>query len=80
MPNRASAAHSLASRPAITPPTSQAAANNAAVLPRITSKYRASVVERSFCVVSCKTSPSAIVAAAAERIRSTSSEPSSTIN
>ena len=61
-------------------PSRAAAANSAAVLPSITSRYCASVVAVSFCVISCSTSPSAMVAEAAERIAMTSSVPSSTIS
>ena len=80
MPNAASASRSRAGRSAITAPTSHAAANRAAVLPWMTSRYWSSVVVRSFCVCNCSTSPSAIVAAARDRMLNTTSEPSSTIN
>ncbi len=58
---------------------SAAAENSAAVLARITSRYSSSVVSVFLAVVSCITSPSAIVAAAAESTSSASSEPASTI-
>ena len=63
----------------MTGPTSQAAANSSAVLERITARYSSSVVSVFFAAASCITSPSAITAAAAERMSSARIEPTSTI-
>jgi hypothetical protein len=60
-------------------PTSQAAANSSAVLARITERYSSSVVAVFLATASCITSPSAMTAAAEERISSARSEPTSTI-
>src|SRR4249919_1174354 len=79
MPTERQAVCSAFGRLAITGPTSQAAANNSAVLPRITARYSSSVVAVFLAAASCITSPSAIVAAAAERMSSARSEPTSTI-
>src|SRR5205823_11690618 len=70
MPTERQAVCSAFGRLAITGPTSQAAANSSAVLPRITARYSSSVVAVFLAAASCITSPSAIVAAAADRMRS----------
>ncbi len=79
MPTERHAVCSAFGRLAMTGPTSQAAANSSAVLPRITARYSSSVVAVFFAAASCITSPSAIVAAAEERMSSARSEPTSTI-
>ena len=79
MPTERQAVCSAFGRLAITGPTSQAAANNSAVLPRITARYSSSVVAVFFAAASCITSPSAMVAAADDRMSSARSEPTSTI-
>ena len=79
MPTERQAVCSSFGRLAITGPTSQAAANNSAVLPRITARYSSSVVAVFFAAASCITSPSAMVAAADDRMSSARSEPTSTI-
>src|SRR6478752_226488 len=63
MPTERQAVCSAFGRLAMTGPTSQAAANNSAVLPRITARYSSSVVAVFFAAASCITSPSALVAA-----------------
>ena len=60
--------------PASAGPTSQAAANSSAVLARITARYSSSVVAVFLAAASCITSPSAITAAAEERISSARSD------
>ena len=60
-------------------PTSQAAANSSAVLARITAMYSSSVVAVFLASASCMTSPSAMTAAAEERISSALRLPTSTI-
>src|SRR6266496_1904344 len=79
MPNERQAACSGRGREASTGPTSQAAANSSAVLARITARYSSSVVAVFLAAASCITSPSAITAAAQDRISSARSEPTSTI-
>src|SRR5882724_2750285 len=79
MPTERHAVCSALGRLAITGPTSQAAANSSAVLPRMTAKYSSSVVAVFFAAASCMTSPSAIVAAADDKMSSARSEPTSTI-
>jgi hypothetical protein len=79
MPTERHAVCSAFGRLAIAGPTSQAAANSSAVLPRITARYSSSVVAVFLAAASCITSPSAIVAAAEERMSSARSEPTSTI-
>ena len=79
MPTERHAVCSAFGRLAITGPTSQAAANSSAVLPRITARYSSSVVAVFLAAASCITSPSAMVAAAEERMSSARSEPTSTI-
>src|SRR5215469_12870563 len=64
MPTERQAVCSALGRLASAGPTSQAAANNSAVLPRITARYSSSVVAVFLAAASCITSPSAIVAAA----------------
>ena len=64
MPNERHAACSSFGRAHRTGPTSQAAANNSAVLARITAMYSSSVVAVFLATASCITSPSAITAAA----------------
>src|SRR5882724_2641116 len=56
-------------------PPSQAAANSSAVLPRITQRYSSSVVAVFLAAASCITSPSAMMAAAEDRISSEGGEP-----
>src|SRR5215207_5988649 len=75
MPNERQAACSAFGRAAIAGPTSHAAANNSAVLARITRRYSSSVVAVFLAAPSCITSPSAITAAADERISSARGEP-----
>src|SRR5258708_3837648 len=70
MPTERHAVCSALGRLAITGPTSQAAAKSSAVLPRITARYSSSVVAVFLAAASCITSPSAMVAAAAERMSS----------
>ena len=70
MPNERHAACSSFERPASAGPTSQAAANSSAVLARITARYSSSVVAVFLAAPSCITSPSAITAAADERMSS----------
>ncbi len=79
MPNERQADCSSRGRTDSTGPTSQAAANSSAVLARITARYSSSVVAVFLAAASCITSPSAMMAAAAERISSARSEPTSTI-
>ena len=79
MPNERHAACSSFERPAIAGPTSQAAANSSAVLARITARYSSSVVAVFLAAPSCITSPSAITAAAVDRMSSARIEPTSTI-
>src|SRR3954453_22571745 len=79
MPTERHAVCSALGRLAMTGPTSHAAANSSAVLPRITARYSSSVVAVFFAAASCITSPSAMVAAAEERMSSARSEPTSTI-
>ena len=69
IPNERQAAFSAFARPASTGPTSQAAANSSAVLARITARYSSSLVAVFLAAASCITSPSAITAAAEDRIR-----------
>ena len=64
MPNDRQAACSALGRDDSTGPTSHAAANNSAVLARITARYSSSVVAVFLATASCMTSPSAITAAA----------------
>src|SRR6516225_8560317 len=73
------AACSAFCRPDIAGPTSHAAANSSAVLARITAIYSSSVVAVFLAAASCMTSPSAITAAAAERISNALRLPTSTI-
>src|SRR6266436_6444073 len=63
MPTERHAVCSAFGRLAMTGPTSQAAANNSAVLPLMTARYSSSVVAVFLAAASCITSPSAIVAA-----------------
>ena len=79
MPNERQAASSAFGRLVSTGPTSQAAANSSAVLARITARYSSSVVAVFLAAPSCITSPSAITAAALERMSSARIEPTSTI-
>src|SRR6478735_8857309 len=79
MPNDRQAACSSRDRTQIAGPTSQAAANSSAVLERITAMYSSSVVAVFLAAASCMTSPSAMTAAAAERISSALRLPTSTI-
>src|SRR6201998_2044208 len=79
MPTERQAVCSAFGRLAITGPTSLAAANSSAVLARITARYSSSVVAVFLAAASCITSPSAITAAAADRISSARSDPTSTI-
>src|SRR5665213_600335 len=78
MPTERHAVCSAFGRLAITGPTSQAAANNSAVLPRLTARYSSSVVAVFFAAASCITSPSAMDAAADDKMSSARSEPTST--
>src|SRR6201986_3084569 len=70
MPPERHAVCSAFGRLASTGPTSHAAGNNSAVLPRITARYSSSVVAVFLAAGSCITSPSAMVAPAAERLES----------
>ena len=79
MPNERQADCSALARAPSAGPTSQAAANSSAVLPRITQRYSSSVVAVFLAAASCITSPSAMMAAAEDRISSERSEPTSTI-
>src|SRR5262245_26963447 len=60
-------------------PTSQAAANSSAVLARMTARYSSSVVAVFLAAPSCITSPSAMTAAAEDKISSALREATSTI-
>src|ERR1700748_2060206 len=59
MPTERHAVCSAFGRLAITGPTSQAAANSSAVLPRITARYSSSVVAVFLAAASCIPSPAA---------------------